>query len=220
MTGEQLHDRLTRFLSFIYSHHIQDHCDLKMLELEVGDALLTLLVDDIVVIKGDGDQLKERLCQSLVPAIQAPGKIGKSLNLPKTADIIYNRFMYSMIQKQAGRLIPGVNRWYSISFSHEDLFTKTLGIQSCVEGFHGTDYSEDTIYRESIDELVLIREKKQFNKKVSRLMNVVINAFSNQNDQEWYQQLRTPAKWQIASGIRNRRLDGNCCTKIYQKFQY
>ena len=61
------------------------------------------------------------------------------------------------------------------------MFSKALGIQSCVEGFHGTDYSEDTIYRESIDELVLIREKKQFNKKVSRLMNVVINAFSNQN---------------------------------------
>ena len=99
VTGEQLHDRLTRFLSFIYSHHIQDNCDLKMLELEVGDALLTLLVDDIVLINGDRDQLKEKLCQSLVPAIQAPGKIGKSLNLPKTADIIYNRYMYSMIQK-------------------------------------------------------------------------------------------------------------------------
>ena len=106
-------------------------------------------------------------------------------------------------------MIGGANRWYSISFSSEDMFSKALGIQSCVEGFHGTDYSEDTIYRESIDELVLIREKKQFNKKVSRLMNVVINAFSNQNDQEWYQQLRTPSQWQIASGIRNRRLDGN-----------
>ena len=67
-----------------------------------------------------------------------------------------------------------------------------MGIQNLVEGFHGTDYSEDTIYRESIDELVLIREKKEFNIKVSRLMNVVINAFTNQNDQEWYQQLRTP----------------------------
>ena len=32
VTGEQLHDRLTRFLSFIYSHHIQDNCDLKMLD--------------------------------------------------------------------------------------------------------------------------------------------------------------------------------------------
>ena len=113
-----------------------------------------------------------------------------------------------LLLKQAGRLIGGANRWYSISFSSEDMFSKALGIQSCVEGFHGTDYSEDTIYRESIDELVLIREKKQFNKKVSRLMNVVINAFSNQNDQEWYQQLRTPANWQKVSGIRNRRLDG------------
>ena len=83
-----------------------------------------------------------------------------------------------------------------------------MGIQNLVEGFHGTDYSEDTIYRESIDELVLIREKKEFNIKVSRLMNVVINAFTNQNDQEWYQQLRTPIDWQQASGIRNRRLDG------------
>ena len=208
ITGEQLHDRLTRFLSFLYSHHLQDECDSRMLKLEVGEALLTLLVDDIVLITGTKEELKEKLCESLSPAIKSPGNIGKRLNLPKTADVIYNRFMYLMTQRQAGRLLDQTNKWYSISFSHDDLFAKAKGIQKLVDGFHGTDYSEDTIYRESIDELVLIREKKEFNKKVSKLMNVVINAFMNQHDTEWYQQLRTPLEWQLSSGIRNRKLDG------------
>ena len=168
VTGEQLHDRLTKYLSFIYSHYIQDACDLRLLELEVGEALLTLLVDDIVTIKGDKAQLKSQLCQTLMQAIKAPGNIGKTLNLPRTSDVIFNRYLYSSIQRSAGRLLDQVNRFYSVSFSYDDIMTQAKQVQEVIESFHGSDYSEDTIYRESIDELVLIREKKEFHHKVSR----------------------------------------------------
>ena len=86
--------------------------------MEVHHAFSTLLIDEIVLNKGTKEDLKENLCKSLVPAIQAPGNIGRSLNLPRTADVIYNRFMYSMIQRQAGRLLDTTNRWYSISFRY------------------------------------------------------------------------------------------------------
>lgn len=208
VTGEQLHDRLTKFLTYVYSHYIQDECDLMLLDLEIGEALLTLLVDEIVLLTGEKEELKGKLCKSLLPAIEAPGNIGKVLNLPRTADVIYNRFLYSEIQRSSGKLIDNVNRWYSVSFNYEDIVGKAKAVQALVASYHGTDYSEDTIYRESIDELVLIREKKEFHEKSSRLMNEVTNTFMTQHDQEWFQQLRTPKTWQLLSGIKNRRLDG------------
>ena len=206
VTGEQLHDRLTKYLSFIYSHYVQNG-DLRLLELEVGEVLLTLLVDEIVVINGEKEELKKQLCQTLMPAIQAPGKIGKTLNLPRTADIIYNRYLYSSIQRSAGRLLDQVNRFYTVSFSYDDLMGQAQALQELIESFHGSDYSEDTIYRESIDELVLIREKKEFHGKVWRLMNEIISRFTRECDQEWFQQLRTPDHWQAISAVSNRRLD-------------
>ena len=206
VTGEQLHDRLTKYLSFIYSHYVQNG-DLRLLELEVGEVLLTLLVDEIVVINGEKEELKKQLCQTLMPAIQAPGNIGKTLNLPRTADVIYNRYLYSSIQRSAGRLLDQVNRFYTVSFSYEDLMGQAQGLQELIESFHGSDYSEDTIYRESIDELVLIREKKEFHGKVSRLINEIISRFTRECDQEWFQQLRTPEHWQAISAVSNRRLD-------------
>ena len=208
VTGEQLHDRVTKFLSFIYSHYIQDECDLRLLNLEIEEALLTLLVDDIVLIGGEKDELKGKLCKSLMPAIEAPGRIGKVLNLPRTADVIFDRYLYSEIQRSTGKLIDSINRWYSVSFSYDDMVGKAKAVLELVASFHGTDYSEDAIYRESIDELVLIREKKEFHEKVSRLINEVCSSFKSQHDQEWFQQLRTPTNWQLLSGIKNRRLDG------------
>ena len=199
-TGEQLHDRLTKFLSFIYSHYIRDDCDLGLIDFEIGEALMTLLIDNIVLIGGDKNELKDDLCKSLVPAIEAPGRIGQSLNLPRTADIIYNRYLYAEIQRCAGRLIDNVNRFYSVSFSLDDMMGLAKTVSDLVASFHGTDYSEDTIYRESIDELVLVREKKAFHENIARLMTEVISIFQTQHDQEWFQQLRTPMNWQTLSG--------------------
>ena len=190
-------------------YFLQDRCDQQLLELEIGDALLTLLVDGIVLIGGTKEELKAQLCQSLVPAIEAPGKIGQCLNLPRTADIIYNSTLYSQIQRATGRLIDNANQsWYSVSFSYDDILAKAQTVLDLVSSYHGTDYSEDTIYRESIDELVLIREKKEFHEKASRLMNEVMSTFRSDQDQEWFQQLRTPKAWQKLSAIKNRRLDG------------
>ena len=186
---------------------MQDRCDQQLLELEIGEALLTLLVDGIVLIGGTKEELKGQLCQSLVAAIDAPGKIGQSLNLPRTADIIYNRSLYSQIQQATGRLIDNANQsWYSVSFSYDDLLAKAKGVLDLVSSYHGTDYSEDTIYRESIDELVLIREKKEFHEKASRLMNEVMSTFRSDQDQEWFQQLRTPRTWQRLSGVKSESL--------------
>jgi flagellar biosynthesis GTPase FlhF/predicted nucleic acid-binding Zn-ribbon protein len=207
ITGEQLHDRLTRFLSFIYSQYVHDKCDLSTIELEVGEALLTLLVDEIVLIDGNRQELKDKLCHSLMPAIQAPGKIAHILRLPRTADAIFNRSLSATLQRHVGRLVDQVNRWYFVSFSHEDLVGKAHELQEAVESFYGTDYSEDTIYRESIDELVLIREKKQFQENIFQLMVEVIYAFDHEHDQKWYLQLCTPMSWQRRSGVRNRRLN-------------
>ena len=153
--------------------------------------------------------MKAQLCQSLVPAIEAPGKIGQCLNLPRTADLIYNSTLYSQIQRATGRLIDNANQsWYSVSFSYDDILAKAKTVLDLVSSYHGTDYSEDTIYRESIDELVLIREKKEFHEKASRLMNEVMSTFRSEQDLEWFQQLRTPKTWQKLSAIKNRRLDG------------
>ena len=173
VTGEQLHDRLTKYLSFIYSHYVQNG-DLRLLELEVGEVLLTLLVDDIVVIQGEKDELKKQLCQTLMPAIDAPGNIGKTLNLPRTADVIYNRFLYSSIQRSAGRLLDDqINRFYTVSFSFDDLMGQAKQLQELIESFHGSDYSEDTIYRESIG---------NFHSKITSALNWSKNDTDAQHD--------------------------------------
>jgi len=41
--------RLTQFLSFLYSNYIMDERDLSNIEVDVNDALLTLIVDQVVL---------------------------------------------------------------------------------------------------------------------------------------------------------------------------
>ena len=40
-------NRLTRFLSFLYSNYVMDELDMATIEIEVNDALLTLIVDQV-----------------------------------------------------------------------------------------------------------------------------------------------------------------------------
>ncbi len=164
----------------------------------------------MVTITGDMDELKQKLCASLLPAIQAPGHISRILKLPRTTDVIFNRTIFEQMQRNVGVLLideTSRNRWYAMSFNQDDMLKKALKLQSIVEEFHGADYSEDTIYRESIDELVFMREKKEFYHQISALMVDVVHKFSTQMGQQWFQQLITPVPWQLKSGVHNRQLD-------------
>ena len=68
---------------------VHDEKNLSDVAAEVDDVLLTLLVDEIVNVRGSPEELRQTLSRVLLSPVAAPGCVASDLSLSRCADHVF-----------------------------------------------------------------------------------------------------------------------------------
>ena len=223
--GEELRNRLGNFLSFLYSQFIHNDQDLGAMENEVDDILLTLLVDEIVRIKGNSSQLKHFLSNTLLSPIQAPGKVYSTLRLSHSSDTIFMKIASKFLVHNISHLYRKVSSSGEIDREEEQkstiqstLFYKKLqDLQTSLYKFYNTkQHSHQTTgTNEEIEFNILQGEKLKFMGETKLLLEEIVEELQSDNFEDWKEaikllelkQIGTPTSWISRSGVYNFNLE-------------
>ena len=223
--GEELRNRLRNFLCFLYSQFIHNDQDLSAIENEVDDVLLTLLVDEIVRIKGTSSQLKKFLASTLLSPMYAPGNIFSALRLSHSSDMIFMKTaskslvhnISHLYKKSADEAKDGEEE-EQIAISKSMVFyNKLQNIQECLhEFYHAKQPSrQDSGNNEEIEFNILQGEKLKFMEGTKLLLKEILEELKSDTFRDWkvaiktldLHQIATPSSWVSRSGIYNFNID-------------
>ena len=224
--GEELRNRLGNFLSFLYSQFIHNDQDLMAIENEVDDVLLTLLVDEIVRIKGTSGQLKHFLADTLLSPIHAPGKIHSTLRLSHSSDTIFMKtaskaLIYNVCQLYKKSVVvaevDGEDKKTMRSQSFLLFYNKIQDLQTSLYKFYNTKQlsQQDTGNNEEIEFNLLRGEKFRFMEGTKLLLKEIMEELQSDSVGKWKEaitshelrQISTPINWISRSGVYNFNLE-------------
>ena len=224
--GEELRNRLRNFLCFLYSQFIHSDQDLGAIESEVDDVLLTLLVDEIVRIKGSPTQLKHFLASNLLSPIIAPARIYSSLRLSHSSDTIFMKTASQNLMRNISHLykkqavtLDGDEEHEQKCLGQSYLFYKKLQeIQSSLFKFyHNTKQvsRQETGSNEEIEFNLLQGEKKKFMEDTKLLIKEIMEEVQSDSFADWKEAIKTfdlkhiptPTYWISKSGVYNFNLE-------------
>ena len=97
-----------------------------MVAAEVDDVLLTLLVDEIVYVRGSPAELRQKLSKVLLSPVGAPGSVASVLSLSRCADHLFmasaNGRLASAFRLVHGRRASGPLQLESLEGTYSDVY--------------------------------------------------------------------------------------------------
>jgi hypothetical protein len=223
--GEELRNRLRNFLYFLYSQFIHNDQDLSAIENEVDDVLLTLLVDEIVRIKGRSSQLKHFLANTLLSPILAPGNIFSALRLSHSSDTIFMKTTSKSLVHNISHLYKKCADEAKVGEEEEQVsisksmvfYGKLQNLQVCLYKFyHAKQPSrQDSGTNEEIEFNLLQGEKLKFMEGTKLLLKEIMEELQSDTFRDWkvaiknldLHQIATPSSWISSSGIYNFNIE-------------